>query len=258
MLIRITNRCSMGCRHCLTDSSPDNNDHMSIETLTAALRFTRMFDFGIVMLSGGEPTEHPAFLDMLHQTMRFDVHTVLLTNGLWLHEDDKRRDTILNLVGSVQVTNDDRYYPQHVGAFDHPKVTFVRQIQQLACLGRAAKNRLPCDRISPYCFNLRSLTIHYNSFTTAILELRHREKFCTPSVNVNGDVVAGEAIGCAWIGNVKETDDLVIRNRIKILKCNRCGICRNLAPELAEAIGEGDPCNETINIPGSSTLAGKL
>ena len=39
MLVRITNRCQMGCSHCFTDSTPEGQ-HMTHHTFEQALQAT--------------------------------------------------------------------------------------------------------------------------------------------------------------------------------------------------------------------------
>lgn len=36
MLIRITNRCMMGCNHCMVDATPEG-EHMAFDTYLGAL-----------------------------------------------------------------------------------------------------------------------------------------------------------------------------------------------------------------------------
>ena len=61
MLIMITNRCTMGCSHCMSKCVPEGDD-MSFSMFEEALDFslTRM-PMMPVMISGGEPTENPSF-----------------------------------------------------------------------------------------------------------------------------------------------------------------------------------------------------
>ena len=58
MLIQITNRCHMGCKHCLQDASP-NGKHMTDETFDRVMDFCMEARPMVVNVTGGEPTEHP-------------------------------------------------------------------------------------------------------------------------------------------------------------------------------------------------------
>lgn len=60
MLFCITNKCSMGCPHCMSDCKPegqllDKNDLMPF------INFFNFMRFRTLLISSGEPTEHPDF-----------------------------------------------------------------------------------------------------------------------------------------------------------------------------------------------------
>lgn len=73
-------------------------------------------------------------------------------------------------------------------------------------------------------------------FKSAVLYLRMNEKMCTPSVNVDGSIVAGESSLCCKIGSVDSTCDELVDGILNI-KCNKCGLEDNLTPMHKEAIG---------------------
>ena len=66
MLVKATNKCSLGCTHCLEDSTK-LGEHMEWttfeRTLEATARMERLVALSglpvFVLLSGGEATEHP-------------------------------------------------------------------------------------------------------------------------------------------------------------------------------------------------------
>jgi hypothetical protein len=61
--------------------------------------------------------------------------------------------------------------------------------------------------------------------------------FCTPSINVDGTIRAGEADTCFKIGHV--SDDVVdVLKNISGMKCNKCGLVENLSPEHRVILGE--------------------
>lgn len=234
MLVRITNSCRMGCPHCLVDAKPDGK-HMTIETFKQALLFASYHGYGILILSGGEPTDHPDITHLLDLAAVRRMHVSLLSNGQFLYEDPGRREYILNAVDMVQVTNDPRYYPVTLQRYDDPKVKWETRVQQMVPLGRAKTNNLPTDRFSPSCFNLRSATRQLNSFSHAIAVLRSRGKLCTPSINIDGTLAAGETTFCSTVGTVWD-DELKIRNHIRDLRCDRCGLLRNLPEQYQKAV----------------------
>jgi organic radical activating enzyme len=150
----------------MVDASP-NGKHMNLETFEAVLEFVKQVGLPFIMISGGEPTEHPNLLEMLPPTKSFGLHTILLSNGEFLHKSNP--NSILELVDGVQVTNDPRYYSRSVPDFVHPKVTFERQIRILSPFGRAITNKLTTTQKYPGCFNIRSTTRLSGLFVTLIV-----------------------------------------------------------------------------------------
>ena len=210
---------------------------MSLEVWGATLDWVVALGLPLVLLSGGEPTEHPEILELLRLARQRGVGVLLTSNGMFLHESGDLRDEVLELVKGVQVTNDPRFYPQRVEDFEHPKVVFERQLRMLSPFGRAIRNGLVTSRVSPLCFNLRSATRGLGSFREALATLYQYGKFCCPSVNVDGAVVAGEAPSCSVIGKVGNSDTELTGNVTK-LRCVRCGLVDNLTGEQRAAVGE--------------------
>lgn len=242
MLIRITNRCTMGCSHCMTEASPDG-EHMSLGTFQFAVAFAMtQIEAVHLLISGGEPTDHPKIIELLKEVARFKAGDrlpciTLLTNGLFLHGDPKRRDQILKLVDCVQVTNDDRFYPRKVQTYCHPKVLFERRIRKVYPAGRALSNKLPADPMHPSCFNVRSATRTFGSMRLGVQSLWGLGKFCAPSINPDGAIVAGELSSCRSIGRVDTPIEILTMNLLT-MRCNRCGGYENLDDRLRKAVGE--------------------
>lgn len=228
MLIRVTNACRMGCSHCMVASRPDG-DHMSIETFRQAMNLVERI--GIpepLLVSGGEPTDHPRLEELLSIARHASMFTLLLSNGLFLTQDSDRRDRILSLANGVQVTNDPRFYPTHVPDFIHTKVTTERHVRLISPFGRAKTNSVSSDRTAPLCFNLRSFCRGFDGdLPGSLFELRMRGFFCTPSVNVDGTVVAGEAPSCAPVGHVSDSVESLGR-ALAEMTCRKCGLFANL------------------------------
>lgn len=230
MLIRITNRCHMGCSHCMVDAGPEG-EHMSIDTFRQVLEFCRT-DIPILLISGGEPSEHPDILGLLRMAKRARYKTAFLTNGVFLRERPglARRIKKFCSIG-LQVTNDPRYYPQRL-----PSGTKCETLRTIAPFGRALKNGIPTTRMSPFCFNIRSATRYIGSYVGALQHLRWEMRMCSPSVNVDGTVVAGEAPSCCRLGTVWSSLDQITRSLIN-MQCNKCGLENNLEPKYREVIG---------------------
>jgi hypothetical protein len=214
---------------------------MSMEMFIKTLDFIDKNGFVFIMLSGGEPTDHPQFCEFvkLAKDRLGDepMKVLVLSNGLFW-ADEKRREMYLALKVAFQIINDARYYPQKVARIDHPHVLYDDKIMApLTPLGRAKKNGLEAGRISPLCFNFRSAVRQVRDFREAVLILRQNGKMCSPSVTEDGSIVAGECCSCHKIGTV-ESRNIELTNQAVQMKCNACGLADNLTPELRAHIGE--------------------
>ena len=255
MLIKITNYCSLGCNHCLENSTV-TGQHMDPETFAKALAFTARAEqeawargcFTYVLLSGGECTEHPDILKFIERVDEMGFIPMLLTNGMWLDQPELR-DAILTPKRKIyiQLTNDRRFYPRKPPKYEDKRITTIPELSLLMALGRAKDKKsifqlgVP-PRTSPSSFNLRSLTRAYNSFTAAVAALRMRATAgqsgqCTPSISDDGTITAGESRFCYPIGTVDSTMEEVTNNILNMGSCNRCGLEDNLSQAHKRAIG---------------------
>ena len=88
ILIEITERCNLSCPTCFAGSSPQHSKMMSLE------EFTRQVDqlvaggkrgSDMIQLSGGEPTIHPQFFEMIDLLFQRGFHQVCInSNGIKL------------------------------------------------------------------------------------------------------------------------------------------------------------------------------
>lgn len=234
MLLKITTKCSMGCTHCMEDALPEGVN-MSIETFEKTKFFIERVcqNIKIIMLSGGEPTSHPMLMQFLQILKGW--HVIILSNGLFLSENKDLTKSILESEAFLQIYNDQRYYPTKVIPVEHPKITFGDSINLMSPFGRAVKNKFKSTRQSPLCFNLRSFARTLKNLPQIILTLRLSKKMCIPSIDVYGNVLAGESRFCHKIGTVESSNEEILEN-ILTMKCNKCGLEDNLQPMLRDFI----------------------
>ena len=250
MLVKVTNYCSAGCSHCMEDSTR-RGTHMTEETFRKALSFTKRIERvaleagcpPMLLLSGGECTEHPEIVRFVEIVVEEGFFPLLITNGLWLANEELRAALLRPEWPKmlVQVTNDDRFYPQPlpVRVEDRRIVYSERLPGGLLPLGRAARRRGEDQKKAPSSFNLRSITrsMRAVAFIRARALLGGLNGQCTPSVCDNGDVMAGESRNCFRIGTVDSSEEELTRALVD-MKCNRCGLVGNLTHEQKRAIGE--------------------
>lgn len=231
MLLRITDYCTMGCNHCMINANVDGY-HMGIDTYRNSLKFIRRYEPSI-LISGGEPTEHPRFIEyvILALEMNFPKDgIIILSNGMFLNDDNYTRK-ILDMGIKIQITNDPRYYPKRVEKINHPLITYEDKLRQISPFGRALENNIPITQQYPGCFNLRSVAGSSSTFEETIRTLRLvANRFCTPSINIDGFISAGETPFCRHIGTIYSSGhDLMIN--LKRLLCDQCGLDQNLTGE---------------------------
>ncbi|MFJ7729199.1 radical SAM protein [Neobacillus sp. NPDC097160] len=89
-LLEITERCNLKCPICYAESSPQKGSFRSLEKIEFMLdniiKNERHAD--IVQISGGEPTIHPQFFDILDMAKSRPIrHIMVNTNGLRIAND---------------------------------------------------------------------------------------------------------------------------------------------------------------------------
>lgn len=245
MLVKLTSRCSMGCSHCCEDATVDGQ-HMTQATFQQTLRFIEMAEGAawasgcppFILLSGGEPAEHPEIVSLLEQVADTGLFPVLISNGMWLG-NATLRDAILapGRLIMVQVVNDRRFYPRVPPRHVDNRVRYFHEIPHITRLGRARHLPALSPRRAPTSYNLRSATRNFRSFARALVWLRMRGFNCTPSISASGEVVAGESRFCRAIGTVFSTEVEITQRLLDMGSCNRCWLEVNLTPVQRRAIG---------------------
>lgn len=89
-LLEVTDRCNLACPTCYTESSPSAGRHRSLAEIESMLDVIVANEGqpDIVQISGGEPTVHPQFFEILAMAKKKPIrHLMLNTNGLRLAQD---------------------------------------------------------------------------------------------------------------------------------------------------------------------------
>lgn len=89
-LVELTDRCNLSCPMCFASSGPGGTDH-SLEDIIASLdRLVQCEGHAeVVQLSGGEPTLHPQFRQVVDAALQRPIDFVMVnTNGVRLSKDD--------------------------------------------------------------------------------------------------------------------------------------------------------------------------
>jgi len=236
MIIDITDKCTMQCIHCLQNCKPSNNSMMNEQTLINILENSLFVSSKAVLVSGGEPTEHPEFFEIMNKILKYscDKTVSILSNGLWANSQ-KMVNKMTYLADKpnvgIQVTNDKAFYPVDVKRVPHSSIYYEEKLRILDYLGRG-KNLSINDyphvrrRVGPMCFNMRSI-LHRNnvgSIVTAVRMLEIMGKFCTVMFMSNGDLSLSEC-GRFIVGNVNDEnllDKAYYFAKANITPCDEC------------------------------------
>jgi uncharacterized radical SAM superfamily Fe-S cluster-containing enzyme len=90
-IVPITSSCNLDCPICYTHNKNEGAYHMSEEEFRAILRHLRLADpeQRIINLTGGEPTQHPAFERIVELCASEGIHRVTIsTHGLRFLKDE--------------------------------------------------------------------------------------------------------------------------------------------------------------------------
>ena len=255
MLLKITESCHMGCSHCLDDAKPCDN-HMDMRTFEDAISFFNQFGGIELIISGGEPTDHPNWINMLEYALERThgstgtgvCHITLTTNGMNIANNRDAQDYLMFLMDrynnklSIQVTHIDKYYPQEVDFssdfFKCHHVVVCRNLEVIYPIGRARINNLPWQSKCSKCFNIRSAVRTTEDLGKATLMLNLKNKFCTPHVDIHGNIKLGESRLCPIASNIYKPTEQIIKD-ICNFTCSECDMINQKLPEAyLHAIGE--------------------
>ncbi len=111
MYFFLTNKCKMECDHCCVNASPRGRKVMQNDVFYAGLRFAEERGES-VFLGGGEPTDHPKFMQYLAEMLASDLELELcgvITNGT----NDREAKLLSNLRGTIYTAISlDPYHPR--------------------------------------------------------------------------------------------------------------------------------------------------
>lgn len=248
MLYWLTMKCRSGCPHCMQDCKETDTDHATIENTKAFVSFFRKMETKKLLVSGGEPTEHPDFdkhLAYILENTKRKNPVSLATNGMLLLDKEKRKALFKlgfkhkNLF--VQITNLRGLYPYyeqvadalHQHSFSHINKLIVPSIVGMQRIGRGEKNwdtvkmlSQGYERLAPACFNLYSIGTQSATFKDVLklMSMKLTNSWCTPSVmGATGDIYAGETRFCTKIGNIADMGESALKYLKEHLPCGKCG-----------------------------------
>lgn len=260
MLIQITNRCHEGCAHCLQNSLPDG-PHMDMDTFMNALRFAAFLKTNTIIISGGEPTEHPEFYQFCKTANQFfikkNIIFSVISNGMWYEDPDKvkmvKRLSSLQRYAGMQVYTNKEWYKHYDYIKSHeddfkkmPNIVFDETDLYMQDLGRAKFNPKAQAEVANNPYHMSCLNGH---LLFKQLSVFNRMKgffrdgmMCKPFVDFRGNVHLSESCQCQSFGNVNDDYALDIFKAMQAGKpCLKCALGRKYsassAPDIIRAKG---------------------
>ena len=89
-IVEVTDRCNLACPTCYAESSPHHGRHRTLEEIEKMLDLVVANEGqpDVVQISGGEPTVHPQFFEILNIAKKKPIrHLMLNTNGIRIAKD---------------------------------------------------------------------------------------------------------------------------------------------------------------------------
>lgn len=242
MLIQITNRCRMMCPHCMDASCPDGG-LMDEATFGNALRLATENGCLHLTISGGEPTEHPEFLNFCKRASRAGMKFSICSNGMWLGDEkaEWRFERMAKLSGfaGAQVYTNPKWYRLHdetVAKFNAQKARWLalgvvldlHDIRGMSDIGRGktCEEAIEESKASPYrniCLAAHVTAAQVNSMRELFDMMLVQRRFCTPMVDWQGEFHASESWLCQSFGNVnRDSAETIFRNLKNGKPCCKC------------------------------------
>lgn len=81
--VEITGRCQLHCRHCFNHSGPANPHELPLELILKLLDEMKHWGVQQIRISGGEPTIHQQFTDIVTACKQRSIRIALNTHGVY-------------------------------------------------------------------------------------------------------------------------------------------------------------------------------
>ena len=251
MMLQVSNRCRMMCPHCMDDSRPDGG-LMDMHTLRNALAFASAAKLRHVVISGGEPTEHPDLLNFCKEVSKAGLAFSLCSNGMWLGDEkaEWRAERIAKLRGFVgmQIYSNPKWYRIHNDTVARYRVQEQRwrglgigldlnDIRSMSDIGRARTCEAAMEEVRRSKYHNMCLTAHLTAVQSGSLEqffrlMLSQFKSCTPMVDWKGLFHMSESCLCPHIADINSDSPETIWERMRSSRpCGGCLPCRRFLSE---------------------------
>lgn len=161
----LTEQCNLECSHCIRESSPYRNETGEKNMLEKAiLEIHETFPDSLVLLSGGEPTIHRGFREILEYSLNLGLEVTINSNGatsFFSTENLRPWARYSNLSVQISLDGNEETHDKIRGAGSFRKS--IKAIRNLRSIG------IPCS-VSSTIIDLNFFD-HIESFITFLDEL---------------------------------------------------------------------------------------
>lgn len=226
---------------------------MDSSTFMKALTFAKDNGEVHIVISGGEPTEHPQLVDFCREIDKTHLRFSITSNGMWLGDSIKEHDieqvsTLRSFMGG-QVYSNPKWYRLHdeiSRRFEDAKGKWTSMgwffdttdIRSMSDIGRARNNdkaRAECyaSKFHNMCLTACVTAAQVSSLSDFFHMMLMQHKFCTPLVDYKGDIHMSESCLCPSIGcNVNTHTASQIWGAMKLFRpCGGCTPCKRFLVE---------------------------
>ncbi len=263
MVFRITNFCDMGCSHCMEESTT-KGEHATIEIIDKMIKFAQSSKAnGTIQISGGEPTSHPLFKEILGKVLAsFPLSTdiYILSNGEFFVTDKDMADFItysmcnypnlkLQITSVLGLYPEDRFakIKESIAVWENDSINqeirsrFLFETELfhgVIPVGRALRNKKSIEKVSyisdrsaTSCFNMYSAFQHFGGRifdTIDHVKTHSKTSLCKPLITEKGLVKFGEYEICSNIVDLSQIkpEDINREMRLDISSVEgACGGC---------------------------------
>lgn len=130
-LIEVTDRCNLTCPTCYASSSPTHGRHRTLEEIEAMLDAIVRSEGepDVVQLSGGEPTVHPQFFEILDLAKSKPIkHLMVNTNGIRIANDYAFAERLATYMPDFEIyLQFDSFEPETLVQLRGKDLTAIRQ-----------------------------------------------------------------------------------------------------------------------------------
>jgi len=240
------------CPHCMDASTPDGG-LMDDVTFGNVLRMA--FENGCphLTITGGEPTEHPEFLNFCKRCSKAGIRFTICSNGMWMGDEKKEwafeRVSKLRCYVNAQIYTNPKWYRLHEETIAKYKAQETRwkasgvlldnrsEILAMKDIGRAkdCPEAIAETKASKYhssCLAAHVTAVQVESMCELFEAMMAQHRFCSPMVDWKGDFHASESWLCQSFGNVnRDSAETLFKNLQKGRPCGGCIPCQRYLTE---------------------------